>query len=82
MKARSGRGKPTAPPILARARVLEGEDSARAGRLLAPKYPALHGLLVPLVHRLRGNKTMHVGLTPAEAPSQTTSAPSGSHRRA
>ena len=65
-----------------RARVLEGEDSACAGRLLASKYPALHGLLVPLVHRLRGNKTMHVELTPAEAPSQTTSAPSGSHRRA
>jgi PPOX class probable F420-dependent enzyme len=78
----TGRGKPTAPPILARARVLEGEDAARAGRLLARKYPALHGLLVPLVHRLRGNKTMHVELTPAEAPSQTTSAPSGSHRRA
>src|SRR5215211_7606696 len=66
----------------ARGRVLEGEGSARAGRLLARKYPALHGLLVPLVHRLRGNKTMHVELTPAEAPSQTTSAPSGSHRRA
>jgi PPOX class probable F420-dependent enzyme len=78
----TGRGKPTAPPILARARVLEGEDSARAGRLLARKYPALHGLLVPLDHRLRGNKTMHVELTPAEAPSQTTSAPSGLHRRA
>jgi Sigma-70 region 2 len=39
-------------------------------KLLASKYPALHGLLVPLVHRLRGNKTMHVELTPAEAPSQ------------
>ncbi len=78
----TARGKPTAPPIRARARVLEGEGSARAGRLLASKYPALHGLLVPLVHRLRGNKTMHVELTPAEDPSQTTSAPSGSHRRA
>jgi PPOX class probable F420-dependent enzyme len=63
----TARGKPTAPPIWARARVLEGEDSA---------------LLVPLVHRLRGNKTMHVELTPAEAPSQTTWAPSGSPRRA
>jgi uncharacterized protein len=78
----TARGEPAAPPIRARARVLEGEDSACAGRLLAGKYPALHGLLVPLVHRLRGNKTMHVELTPAEAPSQTTSAPSGSPRRA
>jgi uncharacterized protein len=78
----TARGKPTAPPISARARVLEGDDSARVGRLLARKYPALHGLLVPLVHLLRGNKTMHVELTPAEVPSQTTLAPSGSHRRA
>jgi hypothetical protein len=61
----------------ARARVLEGEGSACAGRLLARKYPALHSLLVPLVHRLRGNKTMHVELTPAETPSQTTSVPPG-----
>jgi uncharacterized protein len=80
--ASTARGRPTAPAIGARARVLEGEGSARAGRLLARKYPALHGLLVPLVHRLRGNKTMHVELTPAEAPSQITSASSGSHRLA
>ena len=78
----TARGRPTAPAIVARATVLEGEESSRAGRLLASKYPALHGLLVPLVHRLRGDKSMHVELTPAEAPSQTTSAPSGSPRRA
>jgi uncharacterized protein len=78
----TARGRPTAPPIRARARVLEGEDSARAARLLARKYPALHGLLVPLVHLLRRNKTIHVELIPAEAEPQTTSAPSVSHRRA
>jgi PPOX class probable F420-dependent enzyme len=78
----TARGRPTAPPIRARARVLEGEDSARAARLLARKYPALHGLLVPLVHRLRRNKTIHVELIPAEAEPQTTSVPSVSHRRA
>ncbi len=60
-------GRPTAPAIQARARVLEGEESVRAGRLLARKYPAMHGFLVPLVHRLRGNKTMHVELTPVGA---------------
>jgi PPOX class probable F420-dependent enzyme len=57
-------GRPTAPAIQARARVLEGKESAHAGRLLARKYPAMHGLLVRLVHRLRGNKTMHVELIP------------------
>jgi PPOX class probable F420-dependent enzyme len=66
----TARGRPTAPAIVARATVLEGEESSRAGRLLASKYPALHGLLVPLVHRLRGNKTMHVELAPVAAPSR------------
>ena len=56
-------GRATGPPIPAHARILAGEESARAGRLLASKYPLLHGLLVPLVHRLRGNTTAHIELT-------------------
>jgi hypothetical protein len=52
-------GRPTGPAIRARARVLEGEESAYAGRMLARKYPVLHGFLIPLVHRLRGNETTH-----------------------
>jgi hypothetical protein len=55
---------------VARATVLEGEESSRVGRLLASKYPALHGLLVPLVHSLRGNKMMHVELAPVAVPSR------------
>jgi PPOX class probable F420-dependent enzyme len=66
----TARGRPTAPAIVARATVLEGEESSRAGRLLASEYPALHGLLVPLVHRLRGSKTTHVELAPVAAPSR------------
>jgi uncharacterized protein len=58
-------GRPTGPPIRARARVLEGKKSVRAGRLLASKYPIMHGVLVPLVHRLRGNRTVHIELRPA-----------------
>jgi len=57
-------GRPTGPAIQARARVLEGEESAHAGRMLARKYPVLHGYLIPLVHRLRGNETMHIELRP------------------
>jgi uncharacterized protein len=45
--------------------VLEGKKSVRAGRLLASKYPIMHGVLVPLVHRLRGNRTVHIELRPA-----------------
>lgn len=59
-------GRPTGPAIRARARVLEGDESARAARLLARKHPILHGLLVPAVHRLRGNKTVHMELTPVD----------------
>lgn len=57
-------GRPTGPTIRARARVLEGGESAYAGRKLARKYPVLHGLLIPLVHRLRGNETVHIELRP------------------
>jgi PPOX class probable F420-dependent enzyme len=56
-------GRATGPPVPAHARILAGEESARAGRLLSGKYPLLHGLLVPLVHRLRGDTTTHIELT-------------------
>lgn len=58
------RGKPTGPKVRARARILEGEESDQARQLLARKYPVSHGVLVPMVHRLRGNTTMHIELTP------------------
>jgi uncharacterized protein len=60
------RGRPTGPEIRARARVLEGEESAHAGRMLARKYPVMHGHLIPLVHRLRGNETVHIELRPTD----------------
>ena len=59
-------GRPTGPAIRARARVLKDDESARAARLLARKHPVLHGLFVPAVHRLRGNETVHVELTPLD----------------
>lgn len=59
-------GKSTGPAIRARARVLGGDESAYAGKMLARKYPVLHGVLIPLIHRLRGNQTMHVELTPLD----------------
>lgn len=60
------RGRPTGPAIRARARLLEGEESAYAGRLLVRKHPMLHRILVPLVHRLRGNETVHIELRPLD----------------
>jgi len=57
-------GRVTGAAILARARVLSGTEAAVASRALARKYPLLHGILVPLIHRLRHNTTMHLELTP------------------
>jgi PPOX class probable F420-dependent enzyme len=59
-------GRPKGPTVSARAKVLEGEESASAGRLLARKYPIMHGIIVPLIHRLRGNTTIHIELRPVE----------------
>ena len=57
-------GRPTGPAIRARARVLGGDESEYAAEMLARKYPILHGVLIPRLHRLRGNRTMHIELTP------------------
>ena len=87
----TARGKPTGPPLRASARVLDGEESAHAGRLLARKHLILHGVLVPLAHRLRGYTTVHVELTPVSSrnpgaargalrPEASSAASSGSRR--
>jgi uncharacterized protein len=60
------RNRPTGPPVAARARQLDGDEAVRASRLLAGKHRLLHGVLVPLAHRLRGYRTLHFELLPAE----------------
>jgi PPOX class probable F420-dependent enzyme len=60
-------GRPTGPAIRVRARVLDGDESEYAAELLARKYPILHGVLIPRLHRLRGNRTMHIELTPLDS---------------
>jgi len=58
------RGKPTGAAIGARARVLAGSESEHASRALNKKHPILHGVLVPLTHRLQRHQTIHIELTP------------------
>jgi PPOX class probable F420-dependent enzyme len=58
------RGRPTGPAIRARARVLSGSEAVHASAALNKKYPLVHGIFVPITHRLRGQKTMHIELTP------------------
>lgn len=57
------RGRPTGAMLRARARLLDGAEARQAARLLAGKYPVLHGLLVPLAHRLMRTRTLHYELS-------------------
>jgi PPOX class probable F420-dependent enzyme len=65
----TARGAPIGPAIQATARRLDGAEARHAGRLLARKQPLLHGLLVPLTHRVgraRTGSTVHFEVTPLE----------------
>lgn len=58
------RGTPTGPSIRAQAKLLSGDEAMHASRALARKYRIVQGVLVPLVHRLARQKTLHYELTP------------------
>jgi PPOX class probable F420-dependent enzyme len=65
----TARGRPTGPTLQGTARRLEDVEAQRAARLLAGKHPVLHGVLVPLTHRLgraKTGKTVHFQLTPLD----------------
>lgn len=64
----TARGVPTGPELRARARILSDAEARHAARLLSRKHPLLHGLFVPLIHRMRRNRTTHVELTPIACP--------------
>jgi uncharacterized protein len=58
-------GRVIGPAVRMRARILSDAEAVAASRALARKYPLLHGIFVPLIHRLRHNKTIHLELTPS-----------------
>jgi PPOX class probable F420-dependent enzyme len=59
-------GRPVGPELHARARLLDhgSEEDRHAARLLRRKYPVLHGVVVPLTHRLWRTRTLHYELRP------------------
>ncbi|WP_163511329.1 PPOX class F420-dependent oxidoreductase [Fodinicola acaciae] len=57
------RGKPTGDFVPARARLLDGAEARAAARRLARKHPLLHGIVVPLAHKLTRDRTLHYELT-------------------
>ncbi|OZM83313.1 PPOX class F420-dependent oxidoreductase [Pseudonocardia sp. MH-G8] len=61
------RGEATGPALAGTARVLDAAGSRRAAQLLRRKHPLLHGVLVPLLHRVgrrRTGRTVHFELAP------------------
>jgi uncharacterized protein len=57
-------GKPRGQAIPARTRLLDGEEAVHAAREIARRQRVLQGLLVPLLHRVKGYTTLHYELTP------------------
>lgn len=60
-----GLGKPTGPALRVQLRLLDGAEDRTAARLLRRKHPLLHGVLVPLSHRLgraKAGRTVHFEL--------------------
>ncbi|MBK1782776.1 PPOX class F420-dependent oxidoreductase [Prauserella sp. ASG 168] len=63
----TGRGVPTGPAVAGKMRLLDGAENRRAARALRRKHPLLHGVVVPLAHRLgrsKSGRTVHFELTP------------------
>jgi len=69
-------GKPTGSMQPGRVRLLDGDECRTAARLLRRKYPFLHGVVVPLTHRLmrfKFGRTVHAELIPSDSASNATS---------
>jgi len=58
-------GKLTGPSMHARAHLIEGEEAKHAAGLIERKHRILQGIMVPLTHKLRHQKTVHFRLTAA-----------------
>jgi PPOX class probable F420-dependent enzyme len=55
----TARGRPTGDPIEAELHPAAPADADRARALLRRKHPVMHGVLVPLAHRLKRYETVH-----------------------
>ncbi|MBA8824706.1 hypothetical protein FHX42_002053 [Saccharopolyspora lacisalsi] len=62
------RGKPTGPMMRGQARRLDGDEARAASKLLARKHRVLHGLVVPLSHRIMRTRTLHYELSDINGP--------------
>jgi uncharacterized protein len=61
-------GRPTGPPMAATARLLVGDESIAASRIIDRKYPVLQRFMVRLVHKIMRTPTLHYELTNLRTP--------------
>ena len=61
----TAKGRPTGPKIRATARQVMGAEALAAAHALRRKHPILHGVLVPLAHRVRGYTTIYFRVDPS-----------------
>jgi PPOX class probable F420-dependent enzyme len=54
----------TGPEIQGRARLLNADESTRARHALRHDFPFLHGVVVPISHRIKRAQTLHYELEP------------------
>lgn len=62
------RGRPTGPQITAHARLLQAgsKENTHAARMLSRKHPVVQGVLVPLAHRIKRDRTLHYEIRPLD----------------
>ena len=60
----TARGQVTGTAYPVRAVVVTGDDADRAASLLARKHPVLHGLAVPVAHRVTRRQPVYLELLP------------------
>jgi PPOX class probable F420-dependent enzyme len=65
-------GRPQGSDQPALVSLLSGAEAERAAALLAHRFPALHGRLVPWIHRIRHQDTVHYRVVPADEPTPWT----------
>lgn len=78
-------GKPTGTGVYMRARRLRGAEARQAARVLGRKYPMLHRVVVPSMHRLlraKTGRTVHFALSPMDRPPASPGSASRSGRSA
>jgi uncharacterized protein len=64
----SWRGRPGGSDQPAQAVLLSGAETSVAKRVIVKRFPVLHGLFVPLTHRLLRYRTVYFKVVPTEEP--------------